>query len=175
MRPISVKVSAAANSAWIPVNEIQAMFGIGIGVSVTSGANLTYSVQHTFDDPTARRLVSISRTLTTVTVTDTAHGLSVGDSVVVTGSGFTGGDGTFAIASVVDANTYTYTSGTSASSTGSDNTFVVSFRIYSHASLAAQTTRADGNYAFPIQAVRLAVTAYVSGTAEMIVLQAIGR
>jgi len=175
MRPVNVKMSAAGSSSWVTINQLQVSFGIGIGVSLTSGANLTYTVQHTFDPPDSHRTVSLSRTLTAVTVTDTAHGLSVGDSVIITGSGFAGGDGTYDVASVVDANTYTYTSGTSGSATGSDNTFVTSFRVFPHATLAALTSRADGNYAFPIQCVRLKLTAWVSGTADMTVLQAIGR
>lgn len=174
MRPVNVKIAALGSSPWVTVNQLQLAFGIGLAVSLTSGASLTYTVQHTFDDPTARRQVLISRTLTTVTVTDTAHGLSVGDSVVITGSGFTGGDGTYDVASVVDANNYTYTSGTSGSATGSDNTFVASFRVFPHATLAAQIARASGNYAFPVQMVRLKVTVYASGIADLTLLQAIG-
>ena len=175
MRPTSVKVSAAGNSAWVPINEIQAMFGIGIGVSLTSGANLTYKVQHTFDDPLGRRTVGLTRAGTVATVVDTAHGLSVSDSIIVTGSGSANLDGTYDIASIVDANTYTYTVANTGITTASDNTYVVSFRVWDHVSLTGLTARNDGNYAFPIQAVRLRLTAYVSGTAEMVVLQAIGR
>lgn len=43
---------------------------------------------------------------------------------------------------------------------------------FDHASLTAKTASADGNYAFPVSAIRLNVTAYTSGTATMNVLQA---
>jgi hypothetical protein len=42
---------------------------------------------------------------------------------------------------------------------------------FPHSSIAAQTTSKDGNYAFPVTAIRLNVTAYTSGGATMTVLQ----
>lgn len=43
---------------------------------------------------------------------------------------------------------------------------------YSHATLASKTSSADGNYAYPVSAIRLNVTPYTSGTATLNVLQA---
>lgn len=43
---------------------------------------------------------------------------------------------------------------------------------FPHASLATKTASADGNYAFPITALRLNVTVWSSGTATMTVVQA---
>jgi hypothetical protein len=40
-----------------------------------------------------------------------------------------------------------------------------------HSSLTSKTANADGNYAFPITAVRLTVTAYADGDVTMTVLQ----
>lgn len=40
-----------------------------------------------------------------------------------------------------------------------------------HATVAAATASASGNYAFPVTAVRLTVTAYTSGGATMTLLQ----
>lgn len=40
-----------------------------------------------------------------------------------------------------------------------------------NATLAAATTNQSGNYAFPVRAVRLNVTAWTSGTATMTVIQ----
>lgn len=40
-----------------------------------------------------------------------------------------------------------------------------------HSSVAAKTATQDGNYAFPITAMRLNVTAYTSGGAQLKVLQ----
>lgn len=42
---------------------------------------------------------------------------------------------------------------------------------FTHSTLTAKTANADGNYAFPIRAVRLNVTAYTSGTATLTILQ----
>lgn len=42
---------------------------------------------------------------------------------------------------------------------------------FPHASLAAQTTSKDGNYAFPVQGIRIRVTAG-TGTVQLAILQA---
>ena len=43
---------------------------------------------------------------------------------------------------------------------------------YDHATLTAKTTSSDGNYAYPVTAIRLNITAYTSGSAVMTVIQA---
>ena len=55
---------------------------------------------------------------TTVTVTATAHGLSVGDSVSVDITSGTGVDGTYVVTSVSGNNTFSYTAGTSLTTSG---------------------------------------------------------
>lgn len=177
MKPVKLTQGALGNSVWAPLNQVQAEFGVGIGCSVTSGANLTYKIQHTFDDPgpDGRRQVSISRAAAVATVVDNDHRLSVGDSVVVTGTGNSGMDGTFDVATVVDANTYTYAVPNSGATADQGNSFLNSFRTYNHATIVGQTGRVDGNYAFPVQVVRLVVTAYVSGKVDAIFLQGMGR
>lgn len=42
---------------------------------------------------------------------------------------------------------------------------------FPHTSVAAQTTNKDGNYAFPVTAIRLNVTAWTSGPVTLTVLQ----
>lgn len=42
---------------------------------------------------------------------------------------------------------------------------------FKHSTLVSKTANADGNYAFPIRAVRLNVTAYTSGSATLTILQ----
>lgn len=177
MKPIVLTQAALGNSAWAPLNQVQAEFGVGLGASITSGANLTYKVEHTFDDPgpDKRHLVSISRAATVATVVDTDHRLSVADSVVVTGTGSAVLDGTFDVATVVDANTYTYTVANSGPTVDQGNSYLNSFRVYNHATIIAQTGRIDGNYAFPVQAIRLVVTAFVSGKVDLTILQGMGR
>lgn len=43
---------------------------------------------------------------------------------------------------------------------------------FSNSTVVAQTTDKDGNYAYPVTAVRLTVTAWTSGTVTMTVIQA---
>jgi len=50
VRPIRVTVSSAAASNVIPLDQYISPFNIGLGVSLSAGASLTYTVQHTFDD-----------------------------------------------------------------------------------------------------------------------------
>ena len=42
---------------------------------------------------------------------------------------------------------------------------------FAHSTIAAQTASKDGNYAFPVRAVRLNITAYTSGSVTMTLLQ----
>ena len=50
MRPIKVTVSSVAASVTIPLDWRQQDFKVALGVVLTAGASLTYTVQHTFDD-----------------------------------------------------------------------------------------------------------------------------
>lgn len=175
MRPTKVTVASATSSTWVPINELANNFQIGLAVAISSGASLTYNVQHTFDETGSEGLrdISISRTTTTATVTDTAHGLTAGDNVLVEQSGSTNLDGSYVVASVTNANVYTYTvanSGATAALAKAHN-----FRVYPHAILTLQTTRLDGNYGYQIQAVRLNISTWVSGTADLTILQGMGR
>lgn len=46
-------VSSVAASAPMVVSSQNGNFGLGIGVSISSGGSATYTVEHTFDDPEA--------------------------------------------------------------------------------------------------------------------------
>lgn len=106
MRPIRVTVSSQTASAVIPMDIYIDPFNVSVGVALSAGATLTYTVQHTFDDVFSP---------------------------------------TFNAATAV---------------------------WYPNASLAAKSASADGNYAFPVTAIRLNVTAYTSGSATMTLVQA---
>ncbi len=106
MRPIRVTVGSATVSAPVPMDQYETPFNIGLGVALSAGANLTYKVQHTFDDV-------FSPTFNAATAT-----------------------------------------------------------WYDHATLTAKTASSDGNYAYPVVAIRLNVTPYTSGSAVLTVLQA---
>jgi hypothetical protein len=106
MRPVRVTLTAAGVSPPVVLDQYLSPFNIGLGIAVTGGASLTYTVQHTFDD--------------------------------VFASGF-------------DPATATW---------------------YANSGLSAKTASFDGNYAYPVTAVRLNVTAWTSGSATLTVLQA---
>ena len=108
MRPIRVTVGAQTASAPIPLNNYSDPFNVGIGVALSAGASLTFTVEHTFDD--------------------------------VFAAGFNPATATW----------------------------------FSNTGITAKTASTDGNYAFPVTAVRLNVTTYASGTATMTVIQSGG-
>lgn len=174
MRPIYVTLGAAGNTPWIPINYLQSRFGIGFAVTLSSDGNLTYSVQHTFDDPTEKTPVSISRTTTTATVTDPDHGLNTGDSVLIEGTQSSNLDGTKTV-TVTDANTYTYTVANSGATTGGMFATVKRFRVFNHEDVVSKTDRQDGNYAYPPRMVRLNISSYSAGKATLAILQGMGR
>lgn len=174
MKAKKVTLSAVGNSPWIPLDYRQSSFSVGLAVDLDSAAaGITYEVQHTLDNLGEKVVpASISRTGTTVTVTfATPHRLNVNDSIIVEGSGFNGGDGTFSVATVPSATSLTYTSSVSGTATGNVDTRVVLLRVFPHEFLTGKTTSDDGNYAFPVQAVRLNVSALTAGSATLIVSQ----
>lgn len=172
MRPVKVRMAAAGYSQWIPVNRLQSNFNVSIAVVVSSGGVLTYTVQHTFDDIHAYSDRKITRSTTVATVNYTNHGLSVGDWAAVQGTGDSNLDGFQTVASVVDANNFTYT----VSNTGATAAIgqVSIARVFPNLTMAGVSTSQDGNYVNPIMACRLYVSAYTSGSAELLVLQGFG-
>lgn len=52
-----------------------------------------------------------------------------------------------------------------------DDPFTGTPTAFKHSTLVGKTANADGNYAFPVRAVRLNVTAWTSGSATLTILQ----
>lgn len=174
MKAKTVTLSAVGVSPWIPVNYRQSPFSVGLAVHFDAAASgITYEVQHTLDNLGKKVTpVSISRTGTTVTVTfSDPHQLRVNDSIVVEGSEIPTGDGTFAVATVPSATSLTYTTSGSGNVTGSPNTRVVLLRVLPHEFLTAKNTPDDGNYGFPVTAIRLNVSARTAGSVTLVVNQ----
>lgn len=170
-----VEASANGPSPWAVVNQHQTPFDVSLELSLTSGASLTYSVQHSPDNPqqfTNNLLATISGS--TVTVTDPNHRLTAGDDLLVAASGDPNSDGQFPVASVVDANTFTYTCGSAPVIAKTAASLKIrKLRIFPHDFAVNQTAaRYNSNYAAPINCTRVNVTNYVSGTVSMIVTQA---
>lgn len=178
MRPVRLRVSSATFSRWVGLNwrATDVGFSVGLGVVLSSGASLTYSVQHTFNNIYApEKDWSGSRTTTTVTITKTNHGLSVGDWWKTDTAAPAPFAGEFAVAAITDADNFTYTVANSgATSVAYGLYFGAGAQVLPHSSLAAKTTSADGNYAFPPRACRLIVSTYASGFADFTVIQAGG-
>lgn len=176
MRPVTVRLTSATWSDWVTLDRLSKQFQVALGVKLSSGASLTYSVQHTFDPiSSSDQNFSIARVTTTGTVTRVGHGLSVGDwfqldNVLAPFIGTRGGQ--WAVASVVDADNFTFTvanSGATAVAQGVG--WIHTARIFNHSTLVAQTASGDGNYAFPPIACRLINTAYVSGFDDLTVIE----
>lgn len=106
MRPIRQTLSAVGVTPPIVLDTYRDPFNVGLGIALSPGAVLTYTVQHTLDDVTLETFSPATATW------------------------------------------------------------------YSNSGLTAKTTSSDGNYAFPVTAIRLNVTAYTSGSALMTVIQA---
>jgi len=178
MRTQSVTLGSATFSAWMPMDSAKAVFGVGIGVTITPAAVLTYGVQHTFDDPYKRvNPISITRSGTTVTVNQTDHGLSVGDFVHVEGAN-TGPtdvfDGNFTVAAITDANNFTYTVSSAGATTALGTAMITTLRVRPNSILGSSSANGDTNYAFTVRAVRLNVSAWTSGKVTMTVNQGSG-
>ena len=180
MQQTQVTVGSATTSAWIPLNTKKPYFGTALFVGLTGTVNLTYSVQHAVPTNTngqlhpvsgndAGVLTKLTRSTTTATLIWPDHGMTTSDSLVVQGAGGTM-DGTYTVASVVDADTLTYTVTNSGATTAKDGFQVMLLKVFNHDTLAAKTTADDGNYAFPVPFCRLNVTAYTSGKATLVVV-----
>jgi hypothetical protein len=161
------------------VNRLQTAFGLALGVELSSNANLTYSVQFSLDNPNSpdglTQAYTMSRTTTSLSITKTNHGLSVGDWAKSWGNGGAPLDDEWtAVASITDQNTFVVTVANSGLSSGNGVGWLQTMRAVSHATLAALTASATGNLAFPVTAVRLYVSSYTAGYADMQVLQSYG-
>jgi hypothetical protein len=90
-------------------------------LSTASGSAPSYSARAwvRFNATSSADLsATYSQSGTTVTVTATSHGLYVGNKVYINITSGTGVDGTYTVSSVADANTFTYTAGTSLTTLG---------------------------------------------------------
>jgi hypothetical protein len=106
MRPVVVSVGALGSSTVVPLDHYKQPFNVGVGVVLSAGATMTYTVEHTFSDPFDPAFVASSVTW------------------------------------------------------------------FPNTGLSAKIASSDGNYAYPVRAVRLTITSYTSGTATMTLIQA---
>jgi hypothetical protein len=82
-----------------------------------------------------------SQSGTTVTVTITSHGLVAGNSISVDISSGTGVDGTYSVATVTGTNTFTYTAGTSLTTSGNITVIAIgNLTVYGSTSLTSSVS-----------------------------------
>lgn len=178
----TVSITAAGPSNWVPVSYYQNPFSVSLEYAPNADASgIMAKVQSTKDDPqSSHGVTSLTRVGTTVTVVDPLHGLATNDCVMVMNTEDTNLDtarGVGTDVTVVDVNTYTYV----VANTGilvpaaPHKVRVVTLRVDDHPIMTGMAARADGNYAFPCQAVRIRTTAYTSGSASLTVIQGAGR
>jgi hypothetical protein len=176
MRPVIKTTGATGPSGWVPIDYLQASFGIGFRCTIggATGPSMTYKVQHAFSSCVPDTEIVITRSTTTATLVFKAingadgaawvnHGLSTSDWIEVWGAGAPL-DGTYAVASVTDSRTITYTvanSGVAANTAGSS---VQRLFVGDHPVVTGLTSSSDGNYAFPPNRVRTNITTYGSGS-----------
>lgn len=205
MRPITVTQATVGSSAAIPMNQYSTPFNIGFGC--TTNGTVTYSVQHTFDDPFApigyvnqyvfTRLGSIVVATAPLAPSPYQNANTANQPYVCLNSETTGlavsnqiswGNTNYSPVYAVQA--LTPLAGTSttivtltmnlpnAISVGTPIYTVVAgsapaptLNWFNHATVALVSGAADGNYAFPVRAVRLLVTSG-SGSVSATFLQA---
>lgn len=187
----STTLGAVGFSEWVPLNYRQRPPEVQVNVVVPSTVTGTFSVDYTNDlvlgegnDFSLLAWVvptSITRAAAVATVVQPNHGMNVGDSVRVANSGFPNGtlgagattmDGLFTVASVVDANTFTYAVTNSGITTASTWARYIPMHVFTPTALSGKSASTDATLTFPCRAVRLRCTAYAgTGLIAMTVTQ----
>lgn len=146
-------------------------FNASIIVTLSTDANLTYDVELTKDRNSVDRYrnVTLSRSGTCVTVTLPDHGLNVGDNVQVFNTNDSNFEGSFDVVVVTDVDTFVYEV-TDTGSTSSDGT-LISFRVFPHPTLKSESTTQFGTQKNPVSGIRLKVTSFTAGRADITTLQ----
>lgn len=163
--------SATATTPWVPVSDSQNPFNVELyGLPDSVFAATSYQLQYSGDDPQTTRQVTFTTSGTTATVTDTAHGLATGDSIVMTGTG-SSADVTADI-TVTDVNTYTYVTGASPPAKGIGK--VASVR-WVNLGAAITTGRAATLLQNPCRVVRAKLAGWTVGILNLLVVQAASR
>ena len=184
MRPIFLQLGATGTTDWTQVDYRRNAFGIGFRCAVGGHASpsLEYNVQHAFSSLNFDTEVLITRSTTTATlvfksnVSGFNHGLAVGDGLIIVSAGAPL-DGHYAVASVTNATTVTYTVANSGVTANTPGTKVLRLYVGTtplNDTTDAQTTSQDGNYAFPPNYIRLNVSTHSAGTVTMIANQVQG-
>lgn len=169
--------SAAAISPWLPVSDSQNPFNVALyALPSTDYAATNYQLESTPDDPQAVHQATFTTSGTTATVTDPLHGLSTGDSLVAQGTNSTADTYPNAVpVTVVDANTYTYTTGAAPPAKGILRVTTMRVILLGAVVTAPTRTNAPTLLQTPCRAVRVALTGWSVGILNLLVIQAASR
>jgi hypothetical protein len=105
-----------------------------------------------------------SQSGTTVTVTATAHGLLAGSSINVDATSGTAVDGIYTVTTVTDANTFTYTAGTSLTTSG--NITLLRNTIRASGNVSSITDNGTGDYTVNFTTAMVDANYSVTGSAQ---------
>ena len=176
MRSTLTPLGATGPGPWFPLDTNQSGFGMGYFCSVQEASSLTYKIQHGFYDPSEGRdynQVNITRVTTTATLTFPQDmSPKIGDSIVVISAGAPF-DGTYDIASVTSSKVVTYTVANSGATINTAGAKALLIRTEDDPIVTGKTASSSGNIAFPVNAIRLNVTAFTSGEVALTVNQGI--
>jgi hypothetical protein len=178
--PFTIALAAAGFSAWARVDFQARPFVEGLFASLSQDASgITYSVEHTPDNPDLFVPCTISVSGTTATLGfATNHGLVANDSVIINNSQgqlASGYDGTYAVASTPSDSTLTVTVATGGPASAALTSRASLCRVFADATLAAKTARAYAANTVPVLATRLHNTAWTAGTTYLEIVQGHAR
>lgn len=171
MRISPLILGAAGSSAWRAPGSLLVGLGVSLALLFSEDANLTCSVQYTYDETTQTpQNVTLARAGTVLTVTfPQGHMLNTGDNINLENEASGTWSGGFDVASAPSETTVTV----AVPNAGPVNSTAQAqvFRVFNHGTLngitGAPPGRIDGQLGYPVSAVRLKVTAFTAGQVEL--------
>lgn len=172
--PLVVSQAAAGASAWARVDFQQRPFVVGMFCSLSEDASgITFSVEHTPDNPDLFVPITAARAGTVLTITTAApHGLVTGDAVTLNNSSF---NGQYPVASTPSTTTLTVAVPNAGPTTDLAISRAALCRVFADATIAAKTARIYGSNLVPVLASRINNTAWTAGTSYLEIVQGHAR
>lgn len=174
MRVGAETLTAIGASPWITPNPLLKTPTIALAVTFSIDANLTCKVQYTYDTTSQTpKQLTLTRTGTSLAVNYPGHKLLNSDSIEISQDPNSGAwNGNYDV-TVVDKDNFTVVVANSGAA--SAVCMVRKFRLFTHPTLTGLTgtppTRVDASQQLPDAAVRLYVSAWAAGNAELVVTQ----
>ncbi len=187
MREVQMIRGATGPTGWCMVNYMQSNFNIGYRCTIggATSPSLTFSLEGADWSGNYDTIIRLTRSTTTATLVFNAaedwsgntwvnHGLAVGDSLLIGGpdAPFAG---TYAVASVVDSRTVTFTVANSGALVAGPGTYVARLFVIQGLNGVTGTSGAtSGSITTPINFIRSNVTAFTSGALTLSFNQGVG-